>query len=438
VIAVDQDAVDASRLAGTATAQILAKREKTGDVVVGLFNTGAQSHVIATTTAAVGLPRARAYELDDLWSHQSTATIGAIAADVPSHGVALYRVAVTARARSLPPSVVFAVQAPPSALPAGIPATVTGLFTNNGDRPVSDLNVSLSAPPGWAATPRTVHVADVPPGRTAPARFHVTGPAPSSGQFLTTAVLSATASDVVPPPTGVAAGQERAVRQHSAGTVTVTVTSPVLGPYRTFPSAGGSRAAFAEQGPVLEVSSAGTRVSESADSYGAIYLRGSMGPDMTAETEVTSQEGISGSARAGIMVRDDMAGPGNSPEGVALFESPSGGIQMGWDANGGHYMTAVAPTKGTDPASLPVYLMLQRRSGGSYSGYYSYNGSGWLLVGMAHVPAPSASQDAGVFVASPGPGAPGVVSFDSFWVRAGAAPPHRYTAPPPCFSLSCP
>ena len=39
VLAVDQDAIDASRIANSGTAQVFAKTETNGDVVVGLFNT---------------------------------------------------------------------------------------------------------------------------------------------------------------------------------------------------------------------------------------------------------------------------------------------------------------------------------------------------------------------------------------------------------------
>src|SRR5205823_538111 len=40
VLAVDQDAIDASRISSSATTQVFAKTEKNGDAVVGLFNTG--------------------------------------------------------------------------------------------------------------------------------------------------------------------------------------------------------------------------------------------------------------------------------------------------------------------------------------------------------------------------------------------------------------
>ena len=46
VISVDQDSIDASRIADTATEQTFAKTEKNGDAVVGLFNTSGASETI--------------------------------------------------------------------------------------------------------------------------------------------------------------------------------------------------------------------------------------------------------------------------------------------------------------------------------------------------------------------------------------------------------
>ena len=96
VIGVDQDTIDASRLAETPQTQIFAKLEKNGDVVVGLFNTSAKSERITTTALVLGLRggRHRAYQLANLWERTSTQTAGTIAAYVAPHGVALYRVTV--------------------------------------------------------------------------------------------------------------------------------------------------------------------------------------------------------------------------------------------------------------------------------------------------------------------------------------------------------
>jgi hypothetical protein len=113
VIGVDQDAIDASRIAvtgspGTAAGhQVFAKVESCGDAIVGLFNTTttltSSPVTISTTAAKLGLPAdAHGYQVQDLWGSQSTvvggqttfdiSSAGKITATVPPEGVALYRV----------------------------------------------------------------------------------------------------------------------------------------------------------------------------------------------------------------------------------------------------------------------------------------------------------------------------------------------------------
>ncbi|MGH3293776.1 MAG: alpha-galactosidase, partial [Trebonia sp.] len=113
VIGVDNDSVDASRIAlvgspgGKAGNQAFAKVEPCGDAIVGLFDTttklSSSPVAISTTAAAVGLPAdANGYEVQDLWGSQSVvvggqttfdvSSAGKISATVPAEGVALYRV----------------------------------------------------------------------------------------------------------------------------------------------------------------------------------------------------------------------------------------------------------------------------------------------------------------------------------------------------------
>jgi hypothetical protein len=92
VISVDQDGIDATRIAETLTTQVFAKPERNGDAVVGLFNLSSRPEVVSTTAASLGLAHGTGYLLDDLWTHRRTATTGPIAVIVPSHGVVLYRV----------------------------------------------------------------------------------------------------------------------------------------------------------------------------------------------------------------------------------------------------------------------------------------------------------------------------------------------------------
>ena len=113
VIGVDQDSIDASRIAKSGSPgnkagnQVFAKVESSGDGVVGLFNTTTKLSsgpvTISTTAAAIGLPAdPNGYQVQDLWGGQSVAvggqstydisSAGKINATVPAEGVALYRV----------------------------------------------------------------------------------------------------------------------------------------------------------------------------------------------------------------------------------------------------------------------------------------------------------------------------------------------------------
>jgi hypothetical protein len=112
VIEVDQDAIDASRIADVGTPgrkpgrQVFAKVERRGDAIVGLFNTttklSSRAVSISTTAAAIGLPAdPHGYLVENLWGRQSVAggrtvyrisSSGHIEARVPAEGVALLRV----------------------------------------------------------------------------------------------------------------------------------------------------------------------------------------------------------------------------------------------------------------------------------------------------------------------------------------------------------
>jgi alpha-galactosidase len=72
---------------------VFSKKERSGDVIVGLFNTGARSRVLSVAPGKLGLPGGRSYRLANLWTG-GTSVAGKISATVPSHGVALFRVTV--------------------------------------------------------------------------------------------------------------------------------------------------------------------------------------------------------------------------------------------------------------------------------------------------------------------------------------------------------
>ncbi len=403
VLAVDQDAIDASRVSSSATTQVFAKTEKNGDAVVGLFNTGASTQVVSTTAAAVGLPAASGYLLNELWSHQLTSTGGTIAADVPAHGVALFRVTKSNLAGLAPPSTTVTVDGV-STVTAGQPVTATESFTNNGIEPVELARLSLTGPAGWTVTPSSsTTFLKVPAGQTVRATFQVTAPPPSSLFEVT-------------PLTGTAAYQWLlVVPQKATVTVNATTASPVTAPYQTFSSATDGPAAYAEVGTRFGVSGAGADLYSGTDAYTTTYLKGAVGPSSTVETQVASHQNLTGYGKAGIIVRNDMTASGTGPEGVILFESPSGGIQLEWDSNGGTHINAVTPPNGTITDRVPVSLRLVR-DGSTYTGYYSTDGTTWTLVGTATVPAQADTQDAGMFITSHVSGSPAQAVFNTFTV----------------------
>ena len=106
VISADQDAIDASRIAASSTYQTFAKTEKNGDVVVGLFNVSGTPQVISTSVSALGMKTGRDYLLTDLWTHCRTQITGTISAEVPSHGVALFRISPLRNPAAAPPAAI--------------------------------------------------------------------------------------------------------------------------------------------------------------------------------------------------------------------------------------------------------------------------------------------------------------------------------------------
>jgi len=411
VLAVDQDAIDASRIAYTSTYQEFSKQEPNGNVIVGLFNTSGQAETISTSASALGMPSGSDYAVKDLWTGASTETTGNIAPTVPSHGVALYRVSTLNNPTTYPPNASFGLSGP-SSMTGNQAGTYTETFTDHGDLAAKSVKLSLTAPSGWkvTATSATSFPA-VETEQTVQATFSVTAPAPNT--LFQTDTLNGTATY----------GWSGGSTQTLSASEDVTTSPPVQAPYRTFSSATDAPASFAESGNEFGISGGGADLYNGTDAYSSIYLNGAVTAPATIDTEVTSHT-LSGYGKAGIIVRNDMTASGTGPEGVVLFESPSGGIQLEWNNNGGLYVNSVTPPNGTIPDSLPVYLKLEKTDATTYVGYYSLDpSSGWYTVGTATVGAQTDPQDAGMFVTSHSAGSAAQAVFNGFSVTAGATPP---------------
>ncbi|MFC0436019.1 NPCBM/NEW2 domain-containing protein [Kutzneria buriramensis] len=186
VIAIDQDplGVQGTELSNANGLHVLTKPLSNGDRAVALFNENATAAAISTTAAAVGLPKAFGYQLDDLWSHKTTETAGTISAVVPAHGTVMYRVHAGGSWWAYPPAVHTNASLPvpypgaPSLVTPGTSATVTTDTTNDGVLPGLFGEVKVTGPDGWGVQALSpTHYPLLPPGQGISGRWSVSVPA---------------------------------------------------------------------------------------------------------------------------------------------------------------------------------------------------------------------------------------------------------------------
>ena len=409
VIAVDQDPLAKQAVpvpaggkpAGNNGLWVLSKPLSGGDRAVVLYNSTGTTATISATAAESGLAKSSDYQLRDLWSHTNTETAGTIAASVPAHGTVMYRVSGKVGS-NVGPSVVLGQHGLDGAAP-GKPTTVTESFTNNGRTAIQQVDLTLNTPAGWSVTANGAsRFTNVGTGRTVTTTFTVTAPTPSTP--IETDTVTATAAYTWRGQHGTASVAQQA-----------KLVSPVQSPYATYSSATDAPAQYGQVGSDFAISGAGQDVWTGNDNYSAIYRAAAVGSAATVETEVTSTSNFGGYAKAGIMVRDTMNSAGSSPEGVILYVSPSGGIQLEWNSDGNPYVDSVTPGNGSIAATVPVHLRLVR-AGTNYTGYYSTDGQTWTTVGTATIAGQATTQDAGLFVVSASSGSTALIGYHGFTV----------------------
>jgi alpha-galactosidase len=161
VIAVDQDPLGRQgvQIANVGGHHVFAKPLAGGDVAVALFNETDRAAVLSTAAIAAGLPAStRGYTVTDLWSKRVTSSGGTIAAGVPGHGTAMFRISATPSPQAEPATVLAADIAPlyegaPVIAVAGQPTTVTTDFRNTAPTTLAQVKTRVSAPAGWNVRP---------------------------------------------------------------------------------------------------------------------------------------------------------------------------------------------------------------------------------------------------------------------------------------------
>ncbi|MGW4021967.1 NPCBM/NEW2 domain-containing protein [Streptomyces sp. NPDC005009] len=234
VIAVDQDPLgkQGTVLSGEDGRWVVVKEMADGSRTVALFNESDKAQRISTDATAVGLPRATAYTLRDLWQHKSTHTTGRISAEVPAHGTVLLRVAADRTWAAVPPAVELTAAGDPY-VEQGTGTTFTTTASNLGRTPAGKVSVTLDAPEGWVAEAVTRSTSrSLPGGRSLTTRWKVTAPPGTApGDYTltattkyhsprgerTTVTTQVPVGVVVPPPAGVSGVGDRPLLRATNG-----------------------------------------------------------------------------------------------------------------------------------------------------------------------------------------------------------------------------
>ncbi|MFD8723254.1 NPCBM/NEW2 domain-containing protein [Streptomyces sp. NPDC059629] len=178
VIAVDQDPLGKQ---GTVVSSeygrwVVTKEMQDGSRAVALFNESDSPQRIATSAKAVGLPKAPAYTLRDLWQHRSYNTAGTVSAIVPAHGTVLVRIATDRRWAANPPAVELGLNGSQFVEP-GQAAAVTTSVTDLGRTTAEKVSVSLTGPEGWTVRATSpAKAAALPTGLSLRTSWWVTAP----------------------------------------------------------------------------------------------------------------------------------------------------------------------------------------------------------------------------------------------------------------------
>ncbi|MFC4627620.1 ThuA domain-containing protein [Promicromonospora alba] len=173
--------------------------------------------------------------------------------------------------------------------------------------------------------------------------------------------------------------------------IVVAQVGDVFAGMRTFSNADGEFEQLATGRYVIE--SGGANMWQGVDQYSAIYREGT-DRHWTATVRINSQGNSHGSAKAGIIVRNDVTQPGSSPGYAALGIRPSGGFEWLRGNDAGQLVTST----GGGSTAYPAWVRLVR-DGDLYSAYWSSDGETFTQIGEPEALAGAAdTQDVGLFV----------------------------------------
>ncbi|WP_127573369.1 ThuA domain-containing protein [Georgenia faecalis] len=190
--------------------------------------------------------------------------------------------------------------------------------------------------------------------------------------------------------------------------VPVTVGDP-LGGFSQFTNAGGEFSR-GEDGSFV-ITSGGANMWNATDQYSSLYLPAGADENWSATVKVNSQTNTHGSAKAGLIVRNDITAPGASPGYAALGIRPSGGFEWLRSTNTSGQLNASTAAGAT---TYPAWTRIVR-DGDEYTAFWSTNGEDFTQIGEpVTLPGAASVQDIGLFVTAHHASARSTVEFTDF------------------------
>ncbi|WP_265521974.1 ThuA domain-containing protein [Oerskovia flava] len=182
----------------------------------------------------------------------------------------------------------------------------------------------------------------------------------------------------------------------------------LFGGMKTFTNANGSFEQLAEGRFVI--TSGGTNMWQGVNQYSTIYREQGADENWSATVKINSQGNSHGSAKAGIIVRNDVTQTGNSPGYAALGIRPSGGFE--WLRAGANGQLSASTAAST--TSYPAWVRIER-DGDLYTASWSKDGTNFTQIGEPQaLPGAASVQDVGLFVTAHHATATSAVEFQDF------------------------
>jgi glucose/arabinose dehydrogenase/PKD repeat protein/type 1 glutamine amidotransferase len=162
-------------------------------------------------------------------------------------------------------------------------------------------------------------------------------------------------------------------------------------------------------GGAFAITSGGANMWQGTDEYSSLYREG-VDDTWSVTVRVDSQENSHGSAKAGIIVRNDVTQPGASAGYAALGIRPSNGFE--WLR--GNAQGQLVESTGAGSTDYPAWMRLVR-DGDLYTAYWSLDGEEFTQVGEpVTLPGAASVQDVGMFVTAHSTSATSRVEFADF------------------------